>query len=209
MSAANEILALSYPLMPVLEIPELALAQPLADALRAGGITTLEVTLRTGAGLAAIAQLTRDNPDLLIGAGTVTSAQQLRAAEDAGAAFAISPGLSDSLLDAAAGTQLPLIPGVMTAGEIMTALDAGLNCLKLFPAEVAGGVAFLNAIGGPFPDVKFCPTGGVTAASLGAYLALPNVLCAGGSWVAPRALIAAGEWAKITALCLAVTGGYR
>lgn len=188
------------PVIPVIVIEDLASAVPLARALVAGGVRVLEVTLRTSAGLEAIAAITRDVPEAIVGVGTITQPQEFARARDAGARFAVTPGLTSALIDAAHASSLPLLPGVMTPSEVVAAKTAGFLQLKLFPAQQAGGIGMLKALGGPFPDVVFCPTGGVSAASAPDFLALPNVACVGGSWLTPSDAIAARDWPRITAL---------
>ena len=188
------------PVMPVIALDRLDQALPLAEALLEGGIPTLEITLRTPVALEAIRQIVRAFPLAHVGAGTVTTPEALRQVADAGAAFAVSPGLTRPLAEAAASGTLPLLPGVMTPAEIMTAMDAGFRFLKLFPAEQAGGIPMLKALAGPFKELRFCPTGGVTPESAPAYLAQPNVVCVGGSWLTPRILLEAGDWPAIRAL---------
>ena len=188
------------PVIPVIVIDELAHAVPLARALVAGGVRVLEVTLRTPAGLAAIEAIARDVPDAIVGVGTVTQPREFAEALQAGARFAVTPGLTPALIDAARECSLPLLPGTMTPSDIIAAQAAGYSQLKLFPAQQAGGVAMLKALGGPFPDVMFCPTGGVSASSAPEFLALPNVACVGGSWLTPKDAILANDWNRITAL---------
>jgi 2-dehydro-3-deoxyphosphogluconate aldolase/(4S)-4-hydroxy-2-oxoglutarate aldolase len=186
--------------VPVLVIEDLAHAVPLARALTAGGLYAIEVTLRTACALEAIAAIAAEVPDAVVGAGTVTNARQYGQATDAGARFIVSPGLTDNLLAAAADSPTPILPGVVTASELMRGLDAGLTHFKFFPAETSGGAAAIKALGGPFADVRFCPTGGISLAKAPTYLALPNVLCVGGGWVCPTDVVAAGDWAKVTDL---------
>jgi 2-dehydro-3-deoxyphosphogluconate aldolase/(4S)-4-hydroxy-2-oxoglutarate aldolase len=188
------------PVIPVLTITELEHAAPLARALTAGGLRVLEITLRTPAALAAIEAMRKAVPDAIVGAGTLTRAVDFAAAGQAGAQFGVTPGLTPELAAASRGARFPLLPGVMTPTELISARAAGFNVLKLFPAQQAGGVAMLQALGAPFPDVLFCPTGGITRATAADYLALPNVACVGGSWLAPKAMLAAGDWAGIEAL---------
>ena len=199
MHSIHDILQLG-PVMPVIVIEREADAVPLARALVAGGVRVLEITLRTPAALAAMRAIADAVPEAIVGAGTVTRGDQLTACHVAGARFAVSPGLSPALAAAARDSVIPLLPGVMTASEVMTARDQGYSAVKLFPAEQAGGVGMLKALGGPLPDMRFCPTGGVTEATAPNYLALPNVACVGGSWLTPPAMVAAGDWAGITAL---------
>lgn len=194
---AREVLARG-PVIPVLVLRDPAHALPVAEALLAGGIEVLELTLRTAAALPAIEQLARAFPEALIGAGTVTTPAQARRAADAGARFLISPGLTPRLLQASASGPVPLIPGISTVSELMTGLDHGYRCFKFFPAEAAGGVRALKAIAGPFPEPRFCPTGGITAANAGDYLSLPNVACVGGSWLFTEDVAASGDWNEIT-----------
>lgn len=196
MTEARSILR-QAPVVPVLTIEALELAVPLAHALVAGGLTVLEVTLRSPAGLPAIAAIREAVPGAIVGAGTVTSPEQLEAAVDAGSAFVVTPGLTDGLLAAASDLPVPLIPGVATISELMRARDAGLDCLKFFPAEAAGGTAALKSFAGPFPDIAFCPTGGIGLENLNDYLALPSVLTVGGSWLTPPALMAGRDWSAI------------
>lgn len=183
--------------IPVLTIDCIDHAVPLARALARGGLTVLEITLRTEAALDAIARIAGEVEAATVGAGTVLSRADRDRAAKAGAQFAISPGLTQDLL---APHDLPLVPGVATASEIMTGLEAGLTVFKFFPAMPMGGVNLLKAWAGPFPQVRFCPTGGVDADNAAALLAQPNVLCVGGAWVAPRALVEAGRWEEITGL---------
>lgn len=186
--------------LPVVVIEQPAHAVPLAEALLAGGVDAIEITLRTPAALDAIAAVARAVPGLCVGAGTVLGTGDLRRVHDAGARFALSPGATPALLDAAAASPLPFVPGVMTASEAMAAHERGFTLLKLFPAEQAGGPAMLRALAGPLADVRFCPTGGLTAANAASYLRLPNVALVGGSWLAPRDVLARGDWGTVTAL---------
>jgi 2-dehydro-3-deoxyphosphogluconate aldolase/(4S)-4-hydroxy-2-oxoglutarate aldolase len=195
----ERILRLS-PVMPVVIIEEAELAPELARAFARGGIRVVEVTLRTPAALAAIEAIARHVPEIAVGAGTVLSAQDLRAAASAGATFAISPGATRDLLSAAASAPIPYLPAVATASELMEGLAAGHHCFKFFPAGPAGGIAMLKAFAGPFPQARFCPTGGITQESVRSYLDLPNVLCAGGSWLSPADALAARDWQRIEAL---------
>ena len=185
------------PVVPVLTIERVEDAVPLARALVAGGLKVLEVTLRTPAAIEAMARIAAEVPDALLAAGTVLSAEDLERSAKAGARFAFSPGLADFMLEPQA---LPILPGVATASEIMKGLEAGLTTFKFFPAVPAGGVGALKGFQGPFGGVAFCPTGGIGAANAKDFLALPNVLCVGGSWVAPPEAIAAGDWKKIEGL---------
>ncbi|HHW76593.1 MAG TPA: bifunctional 4-hydroxy-2-oxoglutarate aldolase/2-dehydro-3-deoxy-phosphogluconate aldolase [Xanthomonadaceae bacterium] len=188
------------PVIPVIVIDELAQAVPLARALVAGGVRVLEVTLRTAPALEAIRRIAREVPDAIVGVGTLTRPQDFKDALDAGARFGVSPGLTPAMIQAAHETKLPLLPGVMTPSDVIAARLAGFSELKLFPAQQAGGIGMLKALGGPFPDVTFCPTGGVSAENAPDFLALPNVACVGGSWLAPKAAVNAGDWDRITAL---------
>lgn len=188
------------PVMPVLVINDPADALPLAEALLAGGIKVLEVTLRTPAALPAIELIAKTLPDALVGAGTVTSEEQLTQVADAGARFAISPGMTRELLQAGQQSQIALIPGISSTSDLMKGIDFGYSHFKFFPAEASGGIKALKSIAGPFPDVVFCPTGGISPTNYLDYLALPNVRCVGGSWLAPEAVMAAGDWSQITEL---------
>ncbi len=187
------------PVIPVLVIEDAATAADLARALVAGGLPALEVTLRTPAALDAIREMAAV-PGGVVGAGTLLTPRDVEAAKAAGATFGVAPGATDLLLEACEANDLPLLAGAATASEAMRLLERGYTVQKFFPAEVNGGVPALKAIGAPIPQVGFCPTGGVSLANAPAYLALPNVLCVGGSWVAPAALVAARDWAAITAL---------
>jgi len=188
------------PVMPVVVIDDAAHAVPLARALVAGGIRAIEITLRTGAALDAVQAIAREVPDAIPGVGTALTGADVLAALEAGAKFIVSPGATPALLEAAIGSGLPFLPGVATASELMAGLAAGLSAFKFFPAAQAGGVEGLKALGGPFPHARFCPTGGVSPANAASYLALPNVLCVGGSWIAPREAIAAGDFGRIEQL---------
>ncbi len=188
------------PVIPVLVIDRVEDAAPLARALSDGGLKVLEVTLRTPAGLAAIAAMKAAAPDAVVGAGTVNSADLLHQAADAGAEFIVAPGLTESLAKAAKARSLPFLPGVATAGDILRGLELGLGAFKFFPAETIGGVPALKALEGPFSGLDICPTGGVTLANAPSYLALPSVRCVGGSWITPKSLIAAQDFAAVTRL---------
>ena len=188
--------------IPVIAIDDPEHAAPLARALVAGGICVLEVTLRTAHGLAAIRAMA-EVPGAIVGVGTLTQAAEFAAARDAGAVFGVSPGLTPALIEAARKSGLPLLPGVMTPSEVLAAREAGFRELKLFPAMQAGGVGMLNAIGGPLPDVTFCPTGGISIDTAAQFLACRNVACVGGSWLTPKDALQAGDWARITALAKA------
>jgi 2-dehydro-3-deoxyphosphogluconate aldolase/(4S)-4-hydroxy-2-oxoglutarate aldolase len=186
--------------MPVIVIDDAAQAVPLARALVNGGLRVLEITLRTEAASAAIRAIAREVPEAIVGAGTVTDADDLHQAQEAGARFGASPGATPELLAAARASGMPFLPGVMTPSDIMAALAAGYSALKFFPAVPAGGIGALQALGGPFPQISFCPTGGITPAHAPEYLALPNVVCVGGSWLTPPGLLRLRDWAGITRL---------
>jgi len=187
------------PVIPVLVIEDVTKARPLAEALVAGGLPVLEVTLRTPAALEVIAEMAKV-PGGVVGAGTVLTRADAEAAKAAGAQFAVSPGATDALLAACADLDLPLLPGAATATEAMALLEKGYTTAKFFPAEAAGGAPALKAIGGPLPQITFCPTGGVGPGNARDYLALKNTVCVGGSWVAPADKVASGDWAGIEAL---------
>lgn len=188
------------PVVPVLAIDDLDDAIPLARALIAGGIPVLEVTLRTPVGLPAIRAIRDAVPEAIVGAGTVVNAEDFEAAVEAGSQFVVTPGLSQGILDAASLSDVSLIPGVATVSEMMRALDHGIDCLKFFPAEASGGAAALKAFGGPFPAVKFCPTGGIGLHNINDYLALDSVVTVGGSWLTPSGVLAAKDWDAVTSL---------
>lgn len=188
------------PVIPVIVLHERAHAVPMARALVAGGIRMLEVTLRTPQALEALRAIAAEVPEAVVGAGTVRSAQDARAAAQAGARFAVSPGYTRNLSHACAGEGLCLLPGVATGSEILQAQEDGHSELKFFPAVQAGGAAMLKAWAGPFFDVRFCPTGGITPANAGEFLSLPNVACVGGSWLVPADALARGDWARIEVL---------
>jgi 2-dehydro-3-deoxyphosphogluconate aldolase/(4S)-4-hydroxy-2-oxoglutarate aldolase len=193
------------PVIPVIAIDDINHAVPLAKALVAGGIRVLEVTLRTMHGLPAIRAMVEQVPGAIVGVGTLTLPEEFAAARDAGAVFGVSPGLTKALIDAAVSSGLPLLPGVMTPSEVMSAREFGFRQLKLFPAVPAGGVGMLNAIAGPLSDVTFCPTGGISESSAAQFLACKNVACVGGSWLTPKDAMVAGDWARITALATAAS----
>lgn len=193
------VLALA-PVVPVVIIDDVAHAVPMAHALVAGGIPAIEVTLRTDAALDAIRAIAAEVEGACVGAGTVLTAAQLDAAANAGARFAVSPGASPRLLDAADQSELPLLPGAASASEAMTLLERGYVLQKFFPASAAGGPGLLKALSSPLPAIRFCPTGGITTQNAGEYLSLPNVVCVGGSWLTPRDLMQAGDWPAIEAL---------
>lgn len=187
------------PVIPVLVIETVDHAEPLAKALVAGGLPVLEVTLRTEYALDAI-RIMAQVEGAVVGAGTVLTPEQMQAAAEAGARFAVAPGATTSLVDAARLNDMPLLPGAQTCSEVMSLLERGYTVQKFFPAEAIGGVTALKSISGPLPQVRFCPTGGISAARAPEYLALPNVVCVGGSWVTPKANMDAGDWATITKL---------
>lgn len=189
------------PVIPVMVIEDTAHAVPLARALVAGGVKVLEITLRSAAALESIQLISEQVPDAIVGAGTVTSKKDLDNITAAGALFAISPGLTPKLLDAASSSSIPLIPGVSSASELMYGMEAGLTEFKFFPAEAAGGIQMIKSLGGPFPHITFCPTGGISPVNYKNYLALKNVVCVGGSWLAPTDAVLAGDWNKITNIC--------
>jgi 2-dehydro-3-deoxyphosphogluconate aldolase / (4S)-4-hydroxy-2-oxoglutarate aldolase len=186
--------------VPVLTLGDVATAVPLAEALASGGLTVLEITLRTDAALDAIGAIGKALPEVALGAGTVLDPAQLQAAADRGCRFAVSPGATPALLDAAEAVGIPFLPGAATAGEAMALAERGYLRQKLFPAEASGGVAFLKSLGEPLPQVRFCPTGGIDAAKAPSYLALKNVACVGGSWVAPKEAVGAGDWRTVERL---------
>jgi 2-dehydro-3-deoxyphosphogluconate aldolase / (4S)-4-hydroxy-2-oxoglutarate aldolase len=195
----REIFAMT-PVIPVLVLSDVAHAVPLARALVQGGLRVLEITVRNPAAVGCIEAIRKAVPEAIVGVGTLTKAVDFASADRAGAQFGVTPGLTPELAAAARGARFPLLPGVMTPTEVVAARLAGFNVLKLFPAHQAGGIAMLSALAVPFPDVLFCPTGGITRDSAPDYLALPNVICVGGSWVAPPAMIEAGDWRGISAL---------
>jgi len=188
------------PVMPVMVIQNLDDAVPLAQALVDGGIKVLEITLRTPVALAAIKLISENVKDAIVGAGTITTPDQLKAAEQAGAVFAISPGLTPTLLAAASQSSIALIPGIASLSELMLGMEYGLDHFKFFPAEAAGGIPMLKSIAGPVPQATFCPTGGISPDNYLAYLALANVACVGGSWLAPADAVSSKNWPKITQL---------
>jgi 2-dehydro-3-deoxyphosphogluconate aldolase/(4S)-4-hydroxy-2-oxoglutarate aldolase len=188
------------PVIPVLKIDDIAAAVPLARALARGGLRAIEITLRTAVAMEAIRRVAGEVEQAVVGAGTILDRQQFKDAAAAGSQFIVSPGITRELMMIADESSVPFLPGAITPGEIMTARQAGLDFLKFFPAEQAGGASFLKALASPIADVKFCPTGGVSAANAKDYLSLPNVVCVGGSWVAPDNLVRAGDWNGIEAL---------
>ncbi len=198
-SALTAELCRKAPVVPVLVVEDASGARALAEALVRGGLPVLEVTLRTPAAFDAIRAMA-EVPGGIVGAGTLLTSADVKAAKAAGATFGVSPGATPRLVDACAEEGLPLLPGAATASEVMALLEMGYTMQKFFPAEAAGGVAALKSIGGPIPQVRFCPTGGVSLKNAREYLGLANVLCVGGSWVAPAGLVTGGDWAGITAL---------
>lgn len=194
-----EILALG-PVMPVIVIDRAEDGVALADALLAGGLKTIEITLRTPAALGAIKAIADARPNICIGAGTVISAELATAAKEAGAHFAVSPGTTQAVIDGCAAADLPLLPGASTVSEMMHMLEAGFTAMKFFPASAAGGTSFIKSLASPLPQITICPTGGISAATAPEWLALPNVKCVGGSWVAPQSLINAGDFTAIETL---------
>ncbi len=195
-----EVLQIS-PIVPVVVIENIKDAVPLAQSLVEGGIHIIEVTLRSSCALEAIELIAKNVPKMRVGAGTILNPTQLEQAQNRGAEFLISPGLTIKLLEYAKKKDMPLIPGVSSSSEVMQALELGYSALKFFPAEYCGGVKLLNAFNGPFKGVKFCPTGGISADNMCSYLNLENVLCVGGSWLTPKNLIQNKEWDKITEIC--------
>ncbi|MFT2642832.1 bifunctional 4-hydroxy-2-oxoglutarate aldolase/2-dehydro-3-deoxy-phosphogluconate aldolase [Helicobacter pylori] len=195
-----EVLQIS-PIVPVVVIENIKDAVPLAQSLVEGGIHIIEVTLRSSCALEAIELIAKNVPKMCVGAGTILNPTQLEQAQNRGAEFLISPGLTIKLLEYAKKKDMPLIPGVSSSSEVMQALELGYSTLKFFPAEYCGGVKLLNAFNGPFKGVKFCPTGGISADNMRSYLNLENVLCVGGSWLTPKNLIQNKEWDKITEIC--------
>lgn len=186
------------PVMPVMVINHLEHAVPLARALVDGGLKVLEITLRTPVALECIRRIKAEVPDAIVGAGTIINTHTLYQAVDAGAEFIVSPGITENLLDEALASGVPILPGVITPSEVMRLLEKGITAMKFFPAEAAGGIPMLKSIGGPLPQVTFCPTGGVNPKNAPDYLALNNVACVGGSWMAPADLVDAENWAEIT-----------
>lgn len=191
--------------VPVIVLQDPAHAVPLAHALLEGGVDVMEITLRSGAALPAIEAVAKSVPEMHTGAGTVTRVAEVRQVVDAGAAFALSPGATDALVGAVEAAGLPFIPGVMTPGEVMHRREQGFSLMKLFPAQQAGGIGMLKALGAPVPDVQFCPTGGVGPDNLQDFLRLPNVAMAGGSWLTPADALASGDWPRITRLAREAT----
>lgn len=198
-------LLIATPVVPVLAIESVDTGLSLARALLAGGLSVLEITLRTPAALEIIRAIRGELQDAVVGAGTVLTPAQYREAVRAGAQFLVSPGATPALLDVAEDSPVPFLPGAATSSEVMQLLERGYDCLKFFPAEPAGGVPYLKALAAPLPAARFCPTGGIDAERAPAYLALSNVLCVGGSWVAPASAVATGHWQTITELALEAT----
>jgi 2-dehydro-3-deoxyphosphogluconate aldolase/(4S)-4-hydroxy-2-oxoglutarate aldolase len=190
-------IAARVPVIPVLTIERLADAVPLARALVKGGLPVLEITFRTGVAVEALAAIAREVPEAIVGAGTVLDERQLRQAIAAGARFGVSPGFTAALAQAVQESRLPFLPGVQTVSEALAARERGFSLLKFFPADTAGGTGWLTAIAAPLAGLRFCPTGGIGLSTAPAYLALANVACVGGSWVAPRDAVAAGDWSRI------------
>jgi len=197
-----EPILLGQPVIPVVQIADVAQAVPMARALIAGGLCAIEVTLRSEAALGAIKAIARAVPEAIVGAGTVLNQEQYAHAVDCGAKFIVTPGCNRALFDMACSSDVPMLPGAITPSEIIEALSWGYKYLKFFPAEQAGGIAFVKALAGPFPQVKFCPTGGISAKNAHLWLALDNVVCVGGSWLVPQDLIRASNWEAITQLAL-------
>jgi 2-dehydro-3-deoxyphosphogluconate aldolase / (4S)-4-hydroxy-2-oxoglutarate aldolase len=197
MAADFQTLCKNTGVIPVIEIDDAAIAADLGAALQSGGLGVVELTLRTPAALDALAAMKAAHPDLCVGMGTILNTNDAKRAADHGADFLVSPGLTRALANTANTLALPFLPGVATPGDVMLAHDHGFDFVKFFPAKAAGGPAYLKALGGPFGDVKFCPTGGIGPDQVNDYLGLPNVVCVGGSWVASRAMIKAHDWAGI------------
>lgn len=204
MRSATEVLELG-PVVPVAVLDDAAHAVPAAQALLRGGIHTIEVTLRTPAALTAIERIAAEVPDIVVGAGTITEPGQAAKAAKAGARYLVTPGCTERLLDEIDDTGLPGLPGISTVSEALHLAERGARALKFFPAEPSGGAAYLKALAGPLPDLRFCPTGGITASNAPTYLALPNVDCIGGSWLTPGEVLAAGDWDHVEALARQAT----
>ncbi|ALG14775.1 bifunctional 4-hydroxy-2-oxoglutarate aldolase/2-dehydro-3-deoxy-phosphogluconate aldolase [Kibdelosporangium phytohabitans] len=202
MITAEEVLDLS-PVIPVVVIDDVGHAVPVAEALLAGGVPLIELTLRTPVALEGIQRISKEVPDILIGAGTVTSAPLAAQAAEAGASFLVTPGSTDSVIDACEATALPFLPGAGTVTEAMRLAERGLTALKFFPAEASGGVEYLKALGGPLPGLRFCPTGGISVDTAPDYLALPNVGCVGGSWLVPKKALADNDFDRVKTLAKA------
>lgn len=194
------------PVIPVIVIDDLKDAKPMAEALIKGGLPVLEITLRTDVALDAIREMSAVAGGI-VGAGTLMTPEDVKAAKAAGAQFGVSPGTSRAVLDAALEAELPMLPGAITPSEVMALLELGYDMLKFFPAEAAGGMPMLKSFSSPIPKARFCPTGGISEANFRDYLALPNIVCVGGSWVAPASAVKAGDWAQITTLAKAASAG--
>jgi 2-dehydro-3-deoxyphosphogluconate aldolase/(4S)-4-hydroxy-2-oxoglutarate aldolase len=188
------------PVVPVVVVDDVTTAVPLARALARGGISIIEVTLRSDAALDAIRAIAAHVPEMTLGAGTVCNPEQVKLAVEAGAQFLVSPGATDRLLDALQGTELPFLAGTATVSDMLRLLERGITDAKLFPASVVGGVPLLRAVAGPVPQLRFCPTGGITLGTAREYLSLPNVGCVGGTWLTPRSLVGAGDWDAVSRL---------
>ena len=186
------------PVIPVIVISSADKAEPLADALLAGGVRTAEITLRSPAAIKAIEKIARSCPDITVGAGTIRTARDAQIAADAGSRFAVSPGTTPSVLEGCKSAGLPLLPGAATVSEMMILAEQGYSLQKFFPADAAGGISFIQSLSSPLPDLTFCPTGGISETTAPDWLALPNIACVGGSWIAPQALIESGDFAEIT-----------
>ncbi|MEU9985452.1 bifunctional 4-hydroxy-2-oxoglutarate aldolase/2-dehydro-3-deoxy-phosphogluconate aldolase [Streptomyces sp. NPDC048045] len=204
-SSAASVLDLA-PVVPVVVVPDAAVAVPLARALVAGGLPAIEVTLRTPAALDAIRAIADEVPDAVVGAGTVITPEQVARCVAAGARFLVSPGWTVALLEAMRGSGVPFLPGVSTTSEVVALLERGVREMKFFPAQAAGGTAYLKSLAGPLPQARFCPTGGIGPATAPEYLSLPNVGCVGGSWMAPADAVAAGDWARVEELARGAAG---
>ena len=190
----------AFPILPVMVIDNIEQALPMGKALRDGGITVFEITLRTECAIEAIALLKKELPDCIVGAGTVVNGEQFNKVVEAGGDFIVSPGITPELLQAAKDSGLPFIPGVNSPSDVMLALSYGFETQKFFPAQQSGGTAMLKALSGPFGQVRFCPTGGISVNNANEYLALPNVFCIGGSWVLPKDAVTSGDWDTVTEL---------
>jgi 2-dehydro-3-deoxyphosphogluconate aldolase/(4S)-4-hydroxy-2-oxoglutarate aldolase len=200
LSSPSDSLLSLVPVVPVVVLDDLAHAVPVARALVAGGLPVIELTLRTPVALDAIAAIAAEVPEILVGAGTITSPELVGRAVDAGAQFLVSPGTTPGLLRELAGSGVPFLPGTATVSEAMAVLEAGFSEMKFFPAEASGGAAYLKSLASPLPAARFCPTGGITATSAPTYLSLPNVGCVGGSWLTPADALAAGDWDRVATL---------
>ncbi|MEV5000069.1 bifunctional 4-hydroxy-2-oxoglutarate aldolase/2-dehydro-3-deoxy-phosphogluconate aldolase [Nocardioides sp. LML1-1-1.1] len=199
MSAPESVLDL-VPVLPVVVVDDLATAVPVARALVDGGLSAIELTLRTPVALDALRLIAAEVPEIVLGAGTITTPAQAEAAVAAGARFLVSPGSTPSLLAAMSATGVPFLPGTSTVSEVLAVLEAGLTEMKFFPAEAAGGAPYLTSVAGPLPQARFCPTGGIRPETAASYLALPNVGCVGGSWLTPADALAAGDWERVRTL---------